>query len=204
MAAASATPCPSSPATTPTRRTGTRLPLPGVREPAPPELVELDYAAPLKGLVAGLTGTVAMTLALRRVFPRVLPPPAPDRRGFLPEAVVTGLEKKLLGKKRMREHTRRQATMPTHYAFGAGAGLGYGLLRALADRANPALLGAAWGVAVWAASYEGWLPATGITPATTDREPRRWINPIAAHLVFGVATAYAFEALSAEPEGDRT
>lgn len=164
--------------------------------------MNLDYAAPLKGLVAGTTGTVAMTLALRRIFPRALPPRA--RRGLLPEAVVKGLERKTTGRPRLREHRRRQVTMPAHYLYGAGAGMAYGLLRAALPGAAPAALGAAWGLAVWAASYEAWLPLLDITPATTDRPPPEWLVPIASHLVFGIATAYAFEAVSAEPEGDRT
>lgn len=159
-------------------------------------------AAALKGLFAGVSGTVAMTLAMRRIFPRVLPSEA--QRGLLPEAVVKGVERQAMGRPRMREHTRRQVTMPAHYAFGAGAGLAYGLLRAGLADAPPAKLGAAWGLAVWAASYEAVLPGLGLTPATTDRPPAQWIVPLAAHIVYGVATAYAFEAFSAEPCGDLT
>lgn len=48
------------------------------------------------------------------------------------------------------------------------------------------------------------LFAAGIVRRTTDRPPPRRVVPIAAHLVFGLATAYAYEALSAEPDGDRT
>lgn len=158
--------------------------------------------APLKGLLAGVSGAVAMTLALRRLFPRVLPRPA--RGPFLPEIVVGGMERRLTGRRRLGPRERRVATMPAHYAYGAGAGLGYGLLRSAAVDVPPALLGATWGLAVWAASYEGWLPAAGVLPATTDLPPREWTAPIAAHVIFGIATAYAFEALSAEPEGDRT
>ena len=161
-----------------------------------------DFAAPLKGLFAGITGTVAMTLALRRVLPRLLPRHA--ARPFLPELVVGGMERKLTGRRRLPPHARRVATMPAHYAYGAAAGLAYGLLRAGAARVPPAALGSVWGLAVWAASYQGWLPAAGITPATTDRPPAERVTPIAAHLVFGLATAYAFEALSAEPAGDLT
>lgn len=162
----------------------------------------LDLAAPLKGFFAGISGTVAMTLAMRRLFPRVLPPEA--RRGLLPEAVVKGVERQATGKPRLRGRTRRQVTMPAHYAYGAGTGVAYGLLRAVLDDAPPAALGAAWGLAVWMISYEALLPALGITPATTDRPPAQWIVPITAHVVYGVATAYAFEAFSAEPDGDLT
>ncbi|MBW3553475.1 MAG: hypothetical protein KY466_08195 [Gemmatimonadetes bacterium] len=54
--------------------------------------MQLDFAAPLKGLFAGITGTIATTLALRRVLPRLLPRPA--RPDFLPELVVGGMERR--------------------------------------------------------------------------------------------------------------
>lgn len=165
-------------------------------------IVHFDPAAPLKGALAGLTGTVAMTLALRRVFPRVLPRPA--RRGFLPATVTQGLERKLTGRRRLSDHSRRVATIPLHYAFGSGAGVGYGLLRAGAYRVHPALLGAGWGLAVWATSYQGWIPAAGLARAESERPAAQRVVPIAAHLLYGIATAYAFEALSGEPAGDRS
>ena len=162
----------------------------------------MDYAAPLKGLFAGITGTVAMTLALRRVFPRFLPPSA--RRGLLPQRVVEGVERQIAGRHRLGRRARRVATIPAHYGYGATMGLGYGVLRAAAARTDTALLGSIWGLVVWAGSYQGYLPAAGIVPRTTDRPPRQWIVPIGSHLVYGIATAFAFEALSAEPQGDRT
>lgn len=164
--------------------------------------MHFDPAAPLKGLLAGVTGTVAMTLAMRRVAPRALPPAA--RRGLLPERVVEGIERQTTGAPRLPRHARRQTTMPAHYAYGAAAGVAFGVLRALRPHAPPVGIGAAWGLTVWAASYEALLPLLGIVPATTSRPPAEWIVPIAAHVVYGVATAYAFEAFSAEPEGDLT
>ena len=162
--------------------------------------MHFDPAAPLKGALAGLTGTVAMTLALRRVLPRVLPRRA--RRPFLPATVTQGLERKLTGRRRLSDHQRRGVTVPMHYAFGAGAGLGYGLLRAAAHRTPPALLGSAWGLAIWITSYQGWIPALGLARAESERRPAQRVVPVLSHLVFGIATAYAFEALSGEPEGD--
>jgi hypothetical protein len=150
-----------------------------------------------KGKLAGFAGTLAMTIALRRVFPRLLPPPA--RRGFLPQEVVLGLERKL--PVRLRRQQRRPLTQVVHYAYGTGAGGFYGLAMTRLHGAPPLLTGAGFGLAIWAGSYQGWLPAAGILRGTTDRPPQHWLVPIAAHLIYGVVTAYAYEALSTEPVG---
>lgn len=157
---------------------------------------ESAVAGALKGAVAGVTGTAAMTMAMRRVLPALLPRPA--RREFLPGRVVAGLERRLTGRHRLDPAERRVVAMPAHYAYGTAAGMGYGLLRSRFRDAPPGLLGTAWGLAIWALSYEGWLPAAGIAPATTERPPRQWVVPIVAHMVYGLATAYAWEAASAE------
>jgi hypothetical protein len=150
-----------------------------------------------KGKLAGFAGTLAMTIALRRVFPRLLPPPA--RRGFLPQEVVLGLERKL--PVRLRRRQRRPLTEVMHYMYGTGAGGFYGLAMTRLHGAPPLLTGAGFGLAVWAGSYQAWLPGAGILPATTDRPPRHRLVPLAAHLVYGVVTAYVYDALSSEAVG---
>jgi hypothetical protein len=150
-----------------------------------------------KGKLAGFAGTLAVTMALRHVFPRMLPPPA--RRGFLPQELVLGLERRLPA--RLRGRQRRPVTMVLHYVYGTGAGGFYGLAMTRLHGAPPLLTGAWFGVAVWAGSRHAWLPGPGILPATTDRPPQHRLVPIAAHLLYGIATAYAYEALSTEPVG---
>jgi hypothetical protein len=150
-----------------------------------------------KGKLAGFAGTLAVTMALRHVFPRILPPPA--RRGFLPQELVLGLERRLPA--RLRGRQRRPVTMLLHYVYGTGAGGFYGLAMTRLHGAPPLLTGAWFGVAVWAGSRHAWLPGPGILPATTDRPPQHRLVPIAAHLLYGIATAYAYEALSTEPVG---
>jgi hypothetical protein len=150
-----------------------------------------------KGKLAGFAGTVAVTMALRHVFPRVLPPPT--RRGFLPQELVLGLERRL--PERLRRRQPRPLTRLLHYVYGSGMGGFYGLAMTRLHGAPPLLTGAGFGVAVWAGSGHAWLPGTGILPATTDRLPQHRLVPIAAHLLYGIATAYAYEALSTESVG---
>jgi hypothetical protein len=150
-----------------------------------------------KGKLAGFAGTLAVTMALRHVLPRILPPPA--RRGLLPQELVLGLERKL--PVRLRRRQRRPATLLLHYVYGTGAGGFYGLAMTRLHGAPPLLTGAGFGVAAWAGSGLAGLPGTGILPATMDRPLQHRLVPLAAHLLYGIATAYAYEALSTEPVG---
>jgi len=49
--------------------------------------------------------------------------------------------------------------------------------------------GAGYGVAVWALSYLGWIPALNVLKPATQHPPRRDLLMIAAHLVWGTALA---------------
>jgi hypothetical protein len=48
--------------------------------------------------------------------------------------------------------------------------------------------GVMFGLAVWAGSYLGWLPATGIRHHAKEDPPARNALMIAAHVVYGGAT----------------
>ena len=100
----------------------------------------------VSGGLAGAFATLPMTAAMRRLHER-LPPgerhPLPPRE--LVEAAGSGLPAALTG---------RDATMLAHFGYGALAGaLFAGLFR---SRSLPA--GVGFGLAVWGASYLGWIP----------------------------------------------
>lgn len=56
---------------------------------------------------------------------------------------------------------------------------------ALAGTAPPLSAGIGYGLAVWTASYLGWIPALGILPPATRHPPRRVALMVAAHVVWG-------------------
>jgi hypothetical protein len=70
-----------------------------------------------------------------------------------------------------------------HLAFGAGCGTVYSVL----TRRSSAARGAAFGLAVWAVSYAGWVPALRFMPPPTRDVPRRAWTTMTAHLVYGMA-----------------
>lgn len=54
-----------------------------------------------------------------------------------------------------------------------------------------AATGAAFGLAVWAAGYEGWVPAMGVLPPAHRDKRSRALTMLAAHLVYGAVLGVA-------------
>ncbi len=152
------------------------------------------------GAIAGLAGTVAMTAAMRAMF-RALPEkdryPLPPR--LITDRVVgpTGLMDAL------DEPERRDLTLALHYGYGAAAGA---LYPAVARRVGgpAAVTGIGYGLAVWGASYLGWIPAMRIlTPATQHPRARNGLM-LAAHVVWGGVTGVTAACLMGEAKQGRS
>jgi hypothetical protein len=80
-----------------------------------------------------------------------------------------------------------------HFLFGALGGAAFGGLTGARSLAS----GAVFGVAVWSASYLGWIPATGLLRFGTTHPARRNGLMIAVHLVWGAALALGMRELEA-------
>lgn len=154
-----------------------------------------DIAA---GALVGCIGSMIMTTLQEPGLPRLLSP-AWRPHDFVPRQVVRWLEHRT---KRVSLRTRQQETaaaVVAHLGYGAAMGALYGavygaLRSGVPGRgAGPSTAGAVWGLVVWAAGYEGWLPATGVRPATTEHPPREWPVPVANHVLYGMVVAHAFE-----------
>lgn len=162
------------------------------------------------GTLAGGVGTVVMTAFMEPGLPRLLDP-AWRGREFVPRQVVRWLDDTTPGAA-LRTHARETtAAAVAHLGYGAAMGALYGLLRGALRRStrggtarlHPLSAGALWGLAVWAAGYQGWLPAAGVRPATTEHPPRQWPIPIANHILYGVVVAQLLE-LTERPRFYRT
>ncbi len=147
--------------------------------------------AAMAGALGGVAGGVAMTVLMTQVAPRVIPnsmlpdPPAPVK-------TVRWTERQLDRPQALSGNREQTAAMGAHLAYSAVTGAGYGLARssipAVRRFPTPAA-GALFGLAVWAASFQGLLPALGVMKATTEHPPKRWPAPLIGHTVFGVVTA---------------
>lgn len=134
----------------------------------------------MDGALAGLTATMPMTTAMSRLH-KLLPPseryPLPPREisASLPDPGLRPVS----------------AALGYHFLYGAIAGS----LLAVA-RPNASLpTGAAFGLAVWAASYMGWIPAARILKPANNHPARRNTLMLAAHLVWGVTLAKGLQEL---------
>lgn len=127
----------------------------------------------VRGAVAGTVATGAMSVLMlaagRRMGeqpPDAIAKKAADAAGAAPtetqaDALAVGL----------------------HVGFGATIGAGYTLL----PRVGPPVARAvAVSMAVYAASYQGWVPALRILPPADEDRPARPKTMIAAHLLYGI------------------
>ena len=157
----------------------------------------------LRGVAAGTVATGVMTLVMTRVAPAILPPSA-QLEEFMPRRVVQRGEELSGDPYALSRCAERRVTTAVHYAYGASAGAVYGLLLPrLVPRGSPLLVGALFGLGVWAVGYAGWLPLAGIRQGTVREPPRRWSNPILSHLVFGLTTALIDRALRRRPASQK-
>ncbi len=123
----------------------------------------------IEGLAATLVMSGAFLLAQRAGLIDELPPRLIMER-FLPRASL---------------RTKRALATAAHLAYGTGAGAARAVIPL------PRRTGIAYAVLVWAASYEGWVPAAGVLPPAHRDVRSRAGTILVAHLVFGAALAAA-------------
>ncbi len=145
----------------------------------------------LIGAIAGFAGTLAMTAAMRRMH-ETLPPP--ERYPLTPREIIDSAadaaEVPLSGE------AAKDVTTAAHFLYGAASGA----LLGVANASLGPVAGGAAGVGVWLGSYMGWIPAVKLLKPATDHPPRRNLLMLAAHVVWGVATAGAMRELVAARE----
>ena len=147
----------------------------------------------LLGALAGLTATGPMTLAMKLMHEQL---PREEQYPLPPRQVTEGLAEKAGVNEHLDEEDREKATWLSHFAYGAACGALYGAVSGERVDERPVLAGVGFGLAVWAGSYLGWLPAAGVLSSATEHPPRRNALMIAAHAVWGVTTGVVLERLA--------
>jgi hypothetical protein len=91
---------------------------------------------------------------------------------------------------------RRLLTVFAHFAYGAGTGMSFGLLRR--EKGSPgeeASVGSALGVLAWGVGWASWLPLTGVHRAPWTQKTPKVLLPVIDHAVFGAAWGLLYLAL---------
>lgn len=92
---------------------------------------------------------------------------------------------------------RRLLTVAAHFAYGAGTGMSFGLLRR--EEGSPgeeASVGSALGVLAWGVGWASWLPLTGVHRTPWTQKTPKVLLPVVDHAVFGAAWGLLNWALS--------
>ena len=135
--------------------------------------------AALLGAGRGAAATVAMSVPLLLASPS-------DEMGAQPPKRITLEAARAAGVEPGTEAGRNLASTLAHLAFGAGVGAAFSVLRRRFRPPVPSVVqGLAYGLAVWAVSYKGWVPALGIMPPSQHDLPVRRRTNLVAHLVYG-------------------
>ncbi|MCK7544631.1 hypothetical protein MLC59_10670 [Marinobacter bryozoorum] len=138
----------------------------------------------LAGALGGLLATVPMTIKMEKGHRKL---PREEQYPLPPREVTEDITDRLPVHKPRSDTSMTLLTLGAHFLYGAAAGSLWG---AVADKSSrPAVGGAAFGAAVWAAGYLGWIPAAKVLRPATQHPVRRNLLMLAVHCMWGASTA---------------
>jgi hypothetical protein len=92
--------------------------------------------------------------------------------------------------------SRRLLSAAAHFAYGAGTGAAFGLLRReRGGSGEEAAVGSALGILAWGAGWASWLPLTGVHKAPWTQKTPKVLLPVIDHAVFGAAWGLIYQAI---------
>jgi hypothetical protein len=134
----------------------------------------------LIGALAGAVATVPQSAAVWG-----LKAAGVYRRTPPPEKVSREMTEAVLGPDAFPEQWFTPMMLAQHVGFGAAAGAAFG---ALTGVVRPTVVaGVLVGLAIWKASYDGWIPALRIMPPAEKDEEGRQVALVVAHVAYGLA-----------------
>lgn len=134
----------------------------------------------LLGAAAGAVATVPQSLIVwgaRAVGVYRRKPPPQEIADSMHELATEGAQ--------ASEPARTPLMLAEHFAFGAVGGAAFGLATGVIRPTTVAGLLA--GLAIWKASYDGWVPALRIMPPPEEDESGRVVTMVIAHVAYGLA-----------------
>lgn len=143
------------------------------------------------GALAGFTATIPMSAFMLATY-KALPPD--EQYALQPRIITERLAEKAHVELPEDETTVNAASTALHFGYGTTVGALYPVF-AESSTLNPIVTGAAYGMAVYAAGYLGWLPATGILAFGLKHPKHRLAMIVGSHLVWGVSLAMLYAAM---------
>ncbi|WP_197038380.1 hypothetical protein [Billgrantia saliphila] len=145
----------------------------------------------LAGAIGGLLATVPMTLAMEALYRRL---PREERYPLPPREITQNIMHKAAPGATLEDERYAELSLVSHFGYGALSGALYPVF--CREVAHPLAYGSGYGVAVWAASYFGWIPALNILAPPNRHPTQRRRLMIAVHLVWGAGTVWIGERLA--------
>ncbi|HXF30820.1 MAG TPA: hypothetical protein VN522_04790 [Solirubrobacterales bacterium] len=138
------------------------------------------------GVAAGVVGTAAMTSAQVWLY---------GLTGGQASEAPGKVGERMLGVK-VRKEQRPALNTAMHVLYGSSWGKVFGLALGRGERAPGPAQGFAFGAGVWGVSL-AMLPALGLAEAPWKQSPAALAQDLGFHLIYGAATAAAYEAFTA-------
>jgi uncharacterized membrane protein YagU involved in acid resistance len=137
----------------------------------------------LAGAAVGAAATVPMTIFWEALHPRL---PGEPPRPLPPREVAEALAVKFGVNRELDEIQMQWLALALHFGYGMLTGAVFG---AIAPRRSGAAIGSGilFGLGVWASSYLGWLPASGVRHSPRWDPPARTALVVASHIVWGAS-----------------
>jgi hypothetical protein len=160
-----------------------------------------------RGAIGGLAGTAAMTVSMYWLYKLL---PEEQKRSHLPpRPIILGTGSKL-GLTQKLDRSGKWAAMGfVHFAYGGLTGALLPLFPSLDLHKTHHLVsslarGALFGMAVWAGSYLGWLPATGLFKTWREETSSRMALMAFSTMVWGWVTEVVAAEIEKRDEQKRT
>lgn len=147
-----------------------------------------------RGGAAGFVATLPMSLVMLAMHRRL---PWWERHSLPPHKITRHFSHRVGMKNSLGETGQVAASVVSHFGYGAAAGAAYATI-AEKGRLPGYAKGIVFGLFVWAASYQGWLPAARILRPVAEHAPRRTTMMIVAHIVWGLWVGLVDEKLARE------